>query len=93
VKLVWLDDEDDPVPVGPTETVELLLCELVTEPVPVGPMETVELLLYEVDTESVPVGPTGVVVFALCEIGPDGETLEVDVEPVAVALPVVMGAE
>ncbi len=82
------------MPVGPTETVELLLCELVTEPVvPVGPTETVELLLCEDVTEPVPVELTIVVVFELCEIGPDGETLEVDVEPVAVVLPVVIGAE
>jgi len=68
VKLVCLEEEDevviDPVPVGPTETVELVLYEADTdallldvdeEPV-TGP--AVEEL---VELDPVPVGPTGVV--------------------------------
>ncbi len=68
MKLVGLEDEDevviDPVPVGPTETVELVLCEAdpdavlleVDEEPVTGP--AVEEL---VEPEPVPVGPPDVV--------------------------------
>ena len=48
MKLVSLDDELDPVPVGPTIAVVALTLYGVTDPVPVEPTTTeVELALYE----------------------------------------------